>query len=128
MRAPVTGKQDLRATAPTAAVFPNIIIAAVRNFMTRQSSTVVGNVANESANEGNTMNWDMIKGDWMQFRGEVKEQWGRLTDDNLDRIAGVRDRLSGKIQETYGVTKEQVELQVKAFEEIHKDYQPKTTV
>jgi len=74
------------------------------------------------------MNWDMIKGDWTQFKGHVKEQWGKLTDDNLDRIAGVRDQLSGKIQEAYGVTKEQAELQVKAFEEIHKDYQPKTTV
>ena len=74
------------------------------------------------------MNWDMIKGDWTQFKGHVKEQWGKLTDDNIDRIAGVRDQLSGKIQEAYGVTKEQAELQVKAFEEVHKDYQPKATV
>jgi uncharacterized protein YjbJ (UPF0337 family) len=74
------------------------------------------------------MNWDIIKGDWTQFKGHVKEQWGKLTDDNLDRIAGVRDQLSGKIQEAYGVTKEQAELQVKAFEEIHKDYQPKAAV
>ena len=74
------------------------------------------------------MNWDIIKGDWTQFKGHVKEQWGKLTDDNLDRIAGVRDQLSGKIQEAYGVTKEQAELQVKAFEEIHKDYQPKAAM
>lgn len=72
------------------------------------------------------MNWDIIKGDWMQFKGQVKEQWGKLTDDNLDKIAGKRDQLAGKIQEAYGVTKDQAELQVKAFEEIHKDYQPKT--
>ena len=72
------------------------------------------------------MNWDIIKGDWMQFKGQVKEQWGKLTDDNLDKIAGKRDQLAGKIQEAYGVTKDQAELQVKAFEEIHKDYQSKT--
>jgi uncharacterized protein YjbJ (UPF0337 family) len=48
----------------------------------------------------------------------VKEKWGKLTDDNLDSIAGKRDRLAGKIQETYGITKDQAELQVKAFEQV----------
>jgi uncharacterized protein YjbJ (UPF0337 family) len=72
------------------------------------------------------MNWDMIEGNWKQFKGQVKEKWGKLTDDNLDTIAGKRDQLAGKIQEMYGITKDQAELQVKAFEEIHKDYQPKT--
>ena len=55
----------------------------------------------------------------------MKEQWGKLTDDNIDTIAGKRDQLTGKIQETYGLSKDQAELQVKAFEELHKDYQPK---
>ena len=49
------------------------------------------------------MNWDIIKGDWKQFKGHVKEQWGKLTDDNLDQIEGKRDQLTGKIQEAYGV-------------------------
>ncbi len=71
------------------------------------------------------MNWDIIKGDWKQFKGQVQEQWGKLTDDNLDQIEGKRDQLTGKIQEAYGVTKEQAEQQVKAFEENHKDYVPK---
>jgi uncharacterized protein YjbJ (UPF0337 family) len=75
---------------------------------------------------GNTMNWDTIEGDWKQFKGHVKEKWGKLTDDNLDIIAGKRDQLAGKLQETYGITKDQAEIQVKAFEEIHKDYQPTT--
>ena len=73
------------------------------------------------------MNWDVIEGNWKQFKGHVKEQWGKLTDDNLDTIAGKRDQLTGKIQETYGITKDQAETQVKAFEEIHKDYQPVVT-
>jgi uncharacterized protein YjbJ (UPF0337 family) len=45
------------------------------------------------------MNWDRIEGNWKQFKGSVKEQWGKLTDDQLDVIAGKRDHLTGKIQE-----------------------------
>jgi uncharacterized protein YjbJ (UPF0337 family) len=75
-----------------------------------------------SPSNGTMMNWDVIEGDWTQFKGHVKKKWGKLTDDNLDAIAGKRDQLAGKIQEIYGITKEQAELQVKAFEQIHKDY------
>jgi uncharacterized protein YjbJ (UPF0337 family) len=85
---------------------------------------VVGHVAGELTNEGNTMNWDVIEGNWKQFKGNVKEEWGKLTDDNLDTIAGKREQLSGQIQEAYGITKDQAELQLKAFEVTHKDYQP----
>ena len=74
------------------------------------------------------MNWDVIAGNWKQFKGNVKEQWGKLTDDNLDAIAGRRDQLAGRIQEAYGITKDQAELQVKAFEELHKDYKPHALV
>ena len=74
------------------------------------------------------MNWDVIKGNWKQFKGNVRQQWGKLTDDHLDIIAGKREILSGKIQETYGITKDEAETQVKAFEERHKDYRPTTTV
>jgi uncharacterized protein YjbJ (UPF0337 family) len=70
-----------------------------------------------------TMNWDVVEGNWKQFKGHVKEKWGKLTDDNLDAMAGKREQ-AGRIQETYGITKDQAELQVKAFEEIHKDYRP----
>ena len=70
------------------------------------------------------MNWDVIKGDWKQFKGHVKKKWDKLTDDNLDAIAGKRDQLAAMIQEIYRITKDQAELQVKAFEQIHKDYQP----
>ena len=53
------------------------------------------------------MNWDRIEGNWKQFKGNVKEQWGKLTDDQLDVIAGKRDQLTGKIQESYGISKEE---------------------
>ena len=58
------------------------------------------------------MNWDRIEGNWKQFKGQVKEQWGKLTDDDLDVIAGKRDQLVGKIQERYGIAKDEAEKQV----------------
>ena len=54
------------------------------------------------------MDWDRVEGNWKQFKGKVKEQWGQLTDDDLDVIAGHRDQLEGKIQERYGLAKDQV--------------------
>jgi len=70
------------------------------------------------------MNWDMIEGNWKQFRGPVQQKWSRLTDDHLDLIAGKRDHLAWQIQQSYGITKDQAERWLKAFEEIHKDFQP----
>lgn len=62
------------------------------------------------------MNWDRIKGNWMQFKGRAKEQWGKLTDDDLDRIDGQREQLAGKIQETYGIGKDEAERQLSDWE------------
>lgn len=61
------------------------------------------------------MNEDILKGLWKQFRGEVKETWGELTDDDLDRIDGARDKLAGKLQERYGYTRERAEDEVNRF-------------
>jgi len=58
------------------------------------------------------MNWDRVEGNWMQFKGKVKEQWGKLTDDQLDQIEGRRDRLVGVLQEQYGIAKDQAEKDV----------------
>lgn len=58
------------------------------------------------------MNWDQMEGKWKQMKGSVKEQWGKLTDDDLDVIAGKRDALVGKLQERYGIARE--EAQTKA--------------
>ena len=52
------------------------------------------------------MNNDRIEGNWKQLKGKVKEQWGKLTDSDLDIIAGKRDQLLGRIQERMGVTKD----------------------
>lgn len=61
------------------------------------------------------MNWDTIEGQWKQFRGKVREQWGKLTDDDLDVIAGKRDQLAGMIQKKYGLAKDEAERQVDEF-------------
>lgn len=52
------------------------------------------------------MDWNRVEGNWKQFKGKVKEQWGKLTDDDLDQIAGKRDQLEGKIQERYSIEKD----------------------
>ena len=62
------------------------------------------------------MNSDQWSGNWKQFKGKVKEQWGKLTDDDLTVIEGKRDQLVGRIQERYGVAKEKAEEEVKTWE------------
>jgi uncharacterized protein YjbJ (UPF0337 family) len=56
--------------------------------------------------EGAVMNWDQLEGKWKQYKGEVREKWGKLTDDDLHIIAGKRDQLIGRLQERYGIAKE----------------------
>lgn len=58
------------------------------------------------------MNWDQIQGQWKQFTGNVQTQWGKLTDDDMDVIEGDRERLAGRIQERYGVEKEEAEREI----------------
>ena len=69
------------------------------------------------------MNWDRIEGNWKQFKGSAKEQWGKLTDDQLDVTAGLRDKLVGRIQEAYGITKEESEEQVSIWLKEQKETQ-----
>ena len=62
------------------------------------------------------MNEDTLKGQWLQLKGKVREQWGKLTDDDLDVIAGRREELAGMIQERYGVARDEADKQVAAWE------------
>jgi len=64
--------------------------------------------------------WEKIKGSWTQTKGAVKEQWGKLTDDDLMEIQGRRDQLVGKIQTRYGISQEQAEAQVSGWEHKYK--------
>ena len=62
------------------------------------------------------MNWDRIEGNWKQLKGKIMAQWGDLTDDDLDVVAGRREQLAGKLQERYGIAKDEAEKQVSAWE------------
>ena len=71
------------------------------------------------------MNWDRIEGNWKQLKGKAKARWGKLTDDQFDVIAGKREQLVGRVQEQYGLAKDDAEKQVDQFaaslkEEEHK--------
>lgn len=61
------------------------------------------------------MDWDRIEGNWKQLSGVIQEKWGKLTHDHLHVIAGKRDQLAGKIQEMYGINKQEAHKQIEAF-------------
>jgi len=68
------------------------------------------------------MNQDRLGGNWKQMKGKVREQWGKLTDDDLDVIAGRRDQLLGRIQERHGVARDEAERQVETFQRRNPDF------
>lgn len=65
------------------------------------------------------MNSDQLKGQWKQALGAAKEKWGKLTDDDLKVIEGNRDQLVGRIQERYGITREEAQKQVEEWQRTH---------
>jgi uncharacterized protein YjbJ (UPF0337 family) len=62
------------------------------------------------------MNWDIIEGKWSQFKGEAQVKWGKLTNDDLDVIAGKQEKLVGRLQERYGYNKEKAEQAVEEWQ------------
>ena len=89
-----------------------LAVLAMPAISSAQSTTTTTTTIKTDAN---TM-WEKMKGSWTQTKGVVKEQWGKLTDDDLLEIEGRRDRLVGKIQTRYGVPKEEAEAQVVVWE------------
>lgn len=61
------------------------------------------------------MNWDRIEGNWKQFKGQIQQKWGKLTDDDLDVIEGKREELVGRVQERYGYERDRAEREVDEF-------------
>jgi uncharacterized protein YjbJ (UPF0337 family) len=61
------------------------------------------------------MNDDIFKGQWLQLKGQIKEKWGKLTDDDIDQIGGQKDQLLGRIQERYGFAKDEASREVDEF-------------
>jgi len=66
------------------------------------------------------MNNDRMEGNWMQIKGKVKEQWGKLTDDDMKVIEGNRDQLLGRVQERYGIARDEAEKQIKQFRDANR--------
>ena len=58
------------------------------------------------------MNWDQIEGKWKQMKGTARQKWAKLTDDDLEFIAGNREHFAGRLQERYGIAKEEAERQL----------------
>jgi uncharacterized protein YjbJ (UPF0337 family) len=61
------------------------------------------------------MNWDRIEGNWKQLKARVRQKWGELTDDDVDRIAGKKDELVGKLQERKGIARDDAEREVQEW-------------
>ena len=70
------------------------------------------------------MNTDVLQGKWKQLKGEVKRQWGKLTDDELDMIEGNKDKLVGMVQERYGYARDQAAREVDDFLNRRHDHDP----
>lgn len=58
------------------------------------------------------MNWDQIEGKWTQLKGEIRQRWGNLTDDDLEIIAGSKDKFLGRLQQRYGIAKQDAQAQL----------------
>ena len=67
------------------------------------------------------MNSDQLEGNWKQFKGAVKEKWGKLTDDDLTVAQGKAEALAGRLQERYGMTKEEAKKQMDEFIKAHSE-------
>jgi uncharacterized protein YjbJ (UPF0337 family) len=72
------------------------------------------------------MNWDKIEGNWKQMTGKAREKWGKLTDSDFETAAGKKDQLVGRIQERYGIAKDEASRQADEWADAMKD-EPKTT-
>lgn len=58
------------------------------------------------------MNWDIVQGNWSQWKGRLKEKWGDLTDDDIQMLDGKKDQIAGKLQERYGIAREEADRQL----------------
>lgn len=67
------------------------------------------------------MNWDIVQGNWTQWKGRLKEKWGDLTDDDLQMLDGKKDQIAGKLQERYGIARDEAEKQLDDWAGSYKD-------
>lgn len=67
------------------------------------------------------MNWDTVEGNWKQFKGTVKEKWGKLTDSDIDTLSGKKDQFLGKLQERYGYSRDEAEREMDEWARTHNE-------
>jgi uncharacterized protein YjbJ (UPF0337 family) len=98
-----------------------VLVACIAVFLGGVPAIVQAQMQGQMVAENDSVDakaiWEKIKGSWNQTKGAVKEQWGKLTDDDLLEIEGRRDQLIGKIQVRYGYTREQAEESVGSWEQ-----------
>jgi uncharacterized protein YjbJ (UPF0337 family) len=70
------------------------------------------------------MNWDQLQGQWKQMKGSVKEHWGKLTDDDLTQINGQKEKLIGRLQERYGIARDEAQRRADEWLRMHTEHQP----
>jgi uncharacterized protein YjbJ (UPF0337 family) len=92
------------------------VLAACAAFAVAVPAVVHSSAQAQTSQNDSATIWQKIKGSWSQTKGAIKEQWGKLTDDDLLEIEGRRDQLVGKLQTRYGITHEQAEAQVSSWE------------
>ena len=105
----------MRSIAILTAIAAVSLVASPVVYAQTSTSTTTATVKTDTAAV-----WQKIKGSWNTAKGAVKEQWGKLTDDDLLEIQGRRDQLVGKIQMRYGISQEQAEAQVSGWEHKYK--------
>jgi uncharacterized protein YjbJ (UPF0337 family) len=107
-----------RQRPPTRAGSGKFQLAAKRPFRTqpadgtKPSSAVLSRQFSRKSKRSKTMNWDRVEGNWKQFKGNVQQRWGKLTDDDLNVIEGKRTELSGRLQARYGYAKDEAEKNI----------------
>jgi uncharacterized protein YjbJ (UPF0337 family) len=72
-------------------------------------------IDNANKQKESIMNWDRVEGDWKQIKGKVQQQWGKLTNDDLDVIEGKKTELAGRLQERYGYAQDEAEKQIDSW-------------
>src|SRR5262249_30939159 len=97
-----------RGAAPREEKRPAFVLLAIRTDYYFRRYALMENMDRERT----PLNRDILAGQWKQLRGTVKSWWGRLTDDDFDRIAGQKDRLIGTLQEKYGYTRDMAQQEV----------------
>jgi uncharacterized protein YjbJ (UPF0337 family) len=93
-----------------------IALAIVAAVFSVSAPIALVHAQNKTVESEATEAWAKIKGAWTQSKGAIKEQWGKLTDDDVQEIAGRREVLVGKLQTRYGMSREEAERQVGGFE------------